>query len=1609
MPAFGDTKRRVQIENVSERIARSADGTPEGFASALFSHAAPDDLALLSDQALEVLAREAWVHVSRHTSGEHHVRVYNPEFADKNDPDITVVEIVNDDMPFLLDSTLNELNEHNCDIRLVVHPILTVGRDNSGQPVSFTGEANRADAEGTARESLIHIHIERIDAEETRELIKAGVKRVLDDVRLATGDWKSICGRVEAAISDFKNAPSPLPAEEVSEAVAFLQWLVENNFTFLGTREYAYVETSEGDRMEPIADTGLGILRDPDLRLLRRGRELVVMTPETRAFLHEPVPLIVTKASVRSRVHRRSHLDYIGIKLFDGAGKITGELRVVGLFTSTAYTRTARSIPLLRRKINLVERRAGFDHGSHSGKELANILENHPRDDLFQIEPNILYDISMEVLSLYERPRVRVVPRVDEFNRFVSVLVFMPRDKYTSDVRTRIGIYLAEVFDGRVSASHVGLSEGPLARIHYIIGHDEGAIPDVSREQIEAEVAARVQTWDDRLKIALSRQYAGRRARELANLYSKSFSVGYQDAFTAQAAVADVATIEGLTATNALSITFYRRPRDTDARISLKILSLGRALPLSERVPVLENMGFRAVNERTYRVDPRHSEAGVVWLHDMTLERSHGGIIDLNKSGGTLTGLFMALAGGQAESDGYNALALEANLGWRDIAMLRSLSRYLRQAIIPFSQDYMWGVLVKHAAIAASIAQLFHARFKPDDSLSADSREQQEAKILENIETALAQVEILDEDRILRRFVNLVQASVRTNFFQAQENGTPKDTISFKLESRKVDGLPAPRPLYEIFVYSPRVEGVHLRFGKVARGGLRWSDRPQDFRTEVLGLVKAQQVKNAVIVPVGAKGGFVPKFLPAGPREAVLEEGTAAYRIFINSLLDITDNLRGDEVVPPVNVVRHDGDDPYLVVAADKGTATFSDTANILAAEHGFWLDDAFASGGSVGYDHKKMGITARGAWEAVKRHFRELDIDIQTTPFTVAGIGDMSGDVFGNGMLLSPEIKLVAAFDHRDIFIDPDPDTKSSFAERLRMFNLPRSSWQDYDKSLISEGGGIFSRAAKSIPLSRKIQELLGLTKARATPQEVMSAILKMPVDLMWFGGIGTYIRSSVETDEQVGDRANDSVRVTATELRCKVVGEGANLGATQRGRIEFAARGGRINTDAIDNSAGVNSSDYEVNIKIALSIPVNDGRLNRENRNTLLASMTDEVGYLVLRNNYQQTLALSLAERRGLEDMGFEQRLMQTLEGRELLKRSVEFLPDDATIAERIRTNQSFTRPELAVLLAYAKITLFDDLLASNVPDDPYLGLELARYFPQAMQDQFPDAIQNHRLRREIISTILANSMINRGGPSFVVRLADQTGADVSHIAAAFAAARGAYRMIDLHHAIDELDTKISGDLQLKLYGGVQDLLLSRIVWFLRNVDLSTGLESVMQRFREGVDAVRASLDESLGEEARNECNQRAAELAAQGVPQELAEWLASLPALVGAPDVVLVAEATHQRVDVIAKTLFGVNDVLGLERIRNAARLITVSDYYERLALDRAIDQIESAERAIATRVAGKGIGREAVELWASSEPEVARVQSTVHDIVASGLTLAKLTVVANMLGDLVRSQA
>jgi glutamate dehydrogenase len=1623
LPGSDEERAEAALIAAASKILRSDNReVPEDFVAALFAHAVPEDLLRYDPRQLAELAADAWSLLAVRKPGVPKIRLNAPDLAghERLRAD-SVLEIVNDDMPFLVDSVLAELAEREIDVRFVVHPVLTVVRDDVGRLTAFKGTKPAA---GALRESVIYVHIERIEEEARRAEIVEAIERVLADVRVCVHDWRAMIARVGDVIAGLKADPPPLPAAEVEEAVAFLEWLADDNFTFLGVRDYRFTDAEEA--LEPVFESGLGILRSRDLRVLRRWNEPLVITPQMRALLQQPTLLIVTKSAVRSRVHRRVYMDYVGVKRFDQRGKLVGEFRIVGLFTSTAYTRSTRSIPYLRRKVDAVMRRAGFDPDSHSGKALVNVLENYPRDELFQLDEDTLYQFALAVLQLDERPRVRVLPRRDRFDRFVSILVYVPRERYGSGVRKAIGDYLAEAYKGRVSAFHPFFPEGQLVRVHFIIALSPGEAANPDRASLERGVEAIVRTWVDELGEELARNYDPLRARALFKRYRDAFSQGYREEYSPLTAVGDIRVIEGLSPSRPLGVDFHRPASDAKNCIGLKVFSFNRPIPLSERVPVLENMGFKVVDERTYEIasqvtqgtqqDARgEAQADArdtnVWFHDMVLERADGRVVDLDANKRRLEAAFLVVMRGGAENDGYNALVLAAVLMWREVALIRTISRFLRQIQVPYSQGYMGTTLVKHAPIAADLVRLFAARFDPRLDVLAEERKAREGEIANRIESALAAVESLDEDRILRRFVNAIAAALRTNFYQIDAGGQPKQLIAVKFASRALDALPLPRPRYEVFIYSPRVEALHLRFGKVARGGIRWSDRPQDFRTEILGLAKAQQVKNAVIVPVGAKGGFVPKLLKGGSRELVQAEGMAAYKLFVSTLLDITDNLRGGKVAAPDNVVRHDDDDPYLVVAADKGTATFSDLANAIAQEHRFWLDDAFASGGSAGYDHKKMGITARGAWESVKRHFREMDVDIAKTPFTAVGVGDMSGDVFGNAMLLARTIRLVAAFDHRDIFIDPAPDPQTSFAERRRLFDLPRSSWQDYDRKLISAGGGVFSRATKEILLSPEARSALGLATAKAPPHEVIRAILKASVDLLFFGGIGTYVRATSEGDDAVGDRGNDALRVTGAELRVKVIGEGANLGMTQRSRIEASLRGIRLNTDAIDNSAGVNTSDVEVNIKIALARPMRDGRLSREARDTLLAAMTEDVAALVLRNNYLQTLAISLAQRRGLEDLGFEQRLMQTLERAGELDRAVEFLPDDIEIAERRRRSQALTRPELSVLLAYAKLSLNHELVQSSVPDDPYLGRELGRYFPAAVADKFPDAIEQHRLRREIIATQLANSIINRGGPSLVVRIADQTGASAAKIAAAFAAVRDSYGMTALNSAIDALDAKIPGGLQLELYHAVEDLLLDRVVWFLRNVELTQGLAGIVAHYREGIAAVEAALEPALPQAPAAARAGREAELRRQGVREALARRIAALPALVAAPDIVLVADRARRPIAEVAATYFAAAAFFRLDQIVGAARGIVIADYFDRLALDRALDSIGEAERRLtAAMTANAAAGRAAVEAWvAPRKAEVERISMAINEIANSGLTLSKLSVAASLLGDLARTEA
>lgn len=1565
----------------------------------LFANADTEDLAAYRAEEIAGFARSAAERLAARMPGHH--KVWLGEVGDHHKP-TTLVEILNDDMPFLVDSVIDELQDFGADIHLVAHPIISLERNRKGVLQAYHGTNKQPPASKTIRESFLQIHIGRIASERDRVDLAGRLDKVLSDVRLVVGDWKAMRARLRQIIIDLRLAPPPLAGEEISEAIEFLEWLDDENFTFLGVRDYNFISGRSRGGLRRASMPGLGILSDPSVHVLRRGHELSATPPDIRAFLMRPAALIVAKANIKSRIHRRAYMDYVGVKLFGKGNKFIGEIRFVGLFTSTAYTRSIRTIPYFRRKVDGIVARAGHDPESHSGKALINVLETYPRDELFQIDEETLFDFAMAILRLGGRPRVRVLARRDEFDRFVSVIVFVPRNRFNTEIRTRIGDYLKTVFIGRVSAFYPAFPEGSLVRVHFIIGRAGGQAPNPSREELEGAIGAIVRTWGDDLSRILGETLDLSRSARLAERYGEAFPLAYRDNFSPETALADLDRIEGLTRDRSLAVEFYSSKSAPSSCVGLKLIYLGESIALSKRVPVLEHMGFRVIDERTYNIVPA-GDPSPVHIHDMSLEVEEGRTVDLKRIGASLTACFMAVWYDEAESDGYNALVVNAGLAWRDIALLRAISRFLRQARRPYSQDYMWNSLNRHAEIAAMLVDMFRARFDPLDPESASPSD-----IATRIDAALKNVQSLDEDRIICSFVNIISAMLRTNFFRSRGDGTPHAEISLKLDSRMINGLPEPRPFREIFVYSPRVEGVHLRFGKAARGGIRWSDRPQDFRTEILGLAKAQQVKNAVIVPVGAKGGFVAKQLPpAGGREEVMAEGIAAYRIFISSLLDITDNLDGQTLIAPDGVVRHDGDDPYLVVAADKGTATFSDTANEISAKHNFWLGDAFASGGSAGYDHKKMAITARGAWEAVKRHFRELNRNIQCKPFTVVGIGDMSGDVFGNGMLLSPATKLVAAFDHRDIFIDPDPDPLSSLAERRRLFEMKRSSWRDYDTEIISAGGGVFSRKQKSIPLSRKIKLLLDLSADRATPEEIMRAILKARADLLWFGGIGTFVRAEEEINDNVGDRANDAIRICAGDLRATVVGEGANLGMTQKARIAFGLAGGRCNTDAIDNSAGVNTSDVEVNIKIALDRAVRAGRLAKAKRNRMLSSMTEEVAALVLRNNYLQPLAISLSEQRGFEDFSFQLRLMQTLEARGLLDRAVETLPDDAIMAERQKSLNPLTRAEIAVLIAYSKLVLFDDLVAGEVVDDPALAVELFGYFPKPMQNRCAAEIESHRLRREIIATMLANSMINRGGPTYLTRIADRTGAGISDIARAYFAVRKSFGLQALHAEIDALDSRVPGAVQLELYRAVQDLLHSRTAWFVRNVNFEEGVGPVSLAYSEAFATIEPLLMDVLPADIGERIKDRAGQYQADGVPAKLARRIASLSQLSDVTDIHLIAAHAGSSLEIAAQVFFAVAGHFNLSRIVSLAHALPVNDYYDGLALDQALETLAEAHRRIAAKAIAAG-GESPLDSWLAARGQA--VEQTIARVAAltdgEALTVSRATVAANLLADLAK---
>lgn len=1537
--------------------------------------------------------------------GEASVRLFNPTLKTHGwSSERSVVEVVTDDMPFIVDSVTAELARQEISVHSIVHPIIPVVRTARGK-LRDVVDQGAADPD-ISRESYIHAEITQETPARLKEL-KQRLEAILVDVRLAVEDWRAMRHRMWSLIEELETGGAPgFAPEDVAESRDFLRWIHDNHFTFLGYRDYTFSQTGKKLKSAIEPKTGLGILRDPRRIIFEKSGAGDGIESEVKAFQRHPELLMVTKTNKRTTVHRAVHMDVIAIKRLDGRGHVIGQRIFVGLFTSVAYNRSPREIPLLRRRVDRTVQRAGFRPASHDGKNLTHILETYPRDELFQASDDELFTTAMGILHLQERARVALFVRRDDLDRHMSCQVFVPRDRFNTELRIEIGEILAEAFAGRMVAFRTQFGDGPLGRVHFIIKTVAGKIPNYDVAEIEARLVTAARSWRDNLHDALIAGYSERETANFLTRYGDAFGPGYQEQYGANSVVHDMEMVDRVIETGIIGMNLYDITGSDDSLVRFQLFHPERSIPLSDALPMFEHMGFRIIAEASHRVETNTGD--VVMIHDFGLEARSGEKIECRDIRDNFHDAFFRVWYGHVESDGFNGLVCQGGLTWREVVVIRAYCKYLRQARIPYSQSYMEQTMLRNADIARKIVDLFTVQFDPAGPKSSKSRDTAARRIHTSIINALEKVSSADEDRIIRRFVNVVDCTLRTNFYQVAGDGNEKSCLSIKLKSQEIDELPLPRPFREIFVYSPRIEGVHLRFGMVARGGLRWSDRPEDFRTEILGLVKAQQVKNSVIVPVGSKGGFVLKQAPTtGGREAFMEEGVACYKLFISALLDITDNYRGKNVTAPKRVVRRDGDDPYLVVAADKGTATFSDYANGVSIDYGHWLGDAFASGGSQGYDHKGMGITAKGAWESVKRHFRETGTDIQNEDFTVIGVGDMSGDVFGNGMLLSKHIKLVGAFNHLHIFVDPNPDPAKTWVERKRLFDMGRSSWTDYDTKLMSKGAALYERSAKTVTLTPEIKKLFGMTRDKVTPNDLLKAMLKARVDLLWFGGIGTYIKATTESDADAGDRANDAIRVNGDEVGARVIGEGANLGATQPGRIEYAAAGGRVNTDAIDNSAGVDCSDHEVNIKILIDAYLESGKMNMKQRNKLLAQMTDEVGELVLVDNYQQSQAITLIQSRGVSAAENQMRFMRFLEKQDRLNRDVEYLPNDEIITERMAHNAGLSRPELAVILSYSKIWLYDEVLASDLPDDGAAANDLVAYFPTPLRGTYRTGIESHRLRREIIATSVTNSLVNRIGDTFVYSLMEKTGMAPADIVRAFVIAREVYGVKSLWDQVEALDNKVSAALQTEMLSEINVLLERATMWFLLNGSPGLDLGHHINTYAGGVAELINEVERIIPAHYVDGLHQRARPMIDAGAPKALGIKIAGLVNLAASNDIVRLAQRKKMAVIQVAKAYFAVGARFKLGRLRAATEALGSDSHWQMLAIDALIDEIFAHQLNVTSQVldlAGTRMSApQAVESWIGKNTDVVgRAENMLNELWATEINdLSMITVASRQL--------
>ncbi len=1533
---------------LKDRVSEKQAALIEALAHRYYASAPPADLNERRTEDLFGALLSHWDLIYQRDPNETKIRVFNPSLEkDGWQSTHTIIEISRNDIPFLVDSIRMELNRLSYQIHFIIHfGGLKVKRDKQNRvteilPVGIMDET-------ATSEAPIYIEIDRQTNSTAMEELRSNIERVFADVQVAVVDWRKMVHRAEEALIELEENPPPFDFAEVAESKDFLRWLINNNFTFLGCRDYKLIGDEKNRALQIVSGSGLGVLRDDSTSTF--SRRYAELPPQARKLALSKNILIIAKTNTKSTVHRMAYTDYIGVKRFNAKGDLIGERRFIGLYTSSAYHSSPRQIPFLRHKVAKVIHELHFPPDSHNGKEAIHILETLPRDDLLQATHEELLNLTMGILQLQERSRIRLFVRKDSYGRYFSCLTYVPREIFNTELSIAMQNVLMEAFQGIESSFTTYFSDSVLARIHFLIRVNPRVSIEYNVEELQQILINVARSWTDELKTQLIEKIGEAEGLKYYAKYARAFPASYTEYYQPLTAITDIKHIEILSKDNPLEMLFYKPAAKESFALRLKLFHTEHTIALSDILPTLENMGLRIIGERPYEII--FKDNNIVWINDFDMVYAANKEVDVENVKDIFQEAFSKIWFHYAEDDGFNRLVLEARLTWHETAVLRAYTKYLRQIGFTFSQSYIEQTLINNPEIARNLVELFKLQFSPE---FPESKRPHTAHIIKEIEHALDEVVSLDEDRILRRLLEVMLATLRTNYFQKTSDGNFKDYISFKFDPSAISDLPLPRPMYEIFVYSPRVEGVHLRGGKVARGGIRWSDRREDFRTEVLGLMKAQQVKNSVIVPVGAKGGFFPKLLPVdADRDVIMKEVIYCYSTFIRGLLDLTDNIKDDSIVPPVNVVRYDGDDSYLVVAADKGTATFSDIANKISKEYDFWLQDAFASGGSAGYDHKKMGITARGAWESVKRHFRELSINPEKTDFTVVGIGDMAGDVFGNGMLMSKHIKLLGAFNHMHIFVDPDPDAAASYQERKRLFNLARSAWTDYDEKLISKGGGVFNRSAKSIKITPEMKKAFDIKKDSLVPHELIRAMLKAPIDLIWNGGIGTFVKSTQEINSDVGDRTNDAIRIDGNELNARVVAEGGNLGFTQLGRVEYSLNGGILYTDFIDNSAGVDCSDHEVNIKILLNKVISEGKISQTQRNKLLEKMTVEVAELVLRDNYMQTQMLSLEASVALQSTDILRRYMNDLEKSGRLKRKLEFLPDDKVLLERAANGKSLTRPEIAILLAYCKMYLKQDILASDLPEDPYFTKYLVLAFPKPLRKKYLRQMEQHGLRREIVATQLVNNITDHMGINFVERLQRETGASVSFIVRAYTIADSIFSMEDIWHQIEELDFKVSTATQQAMMLQIYYLVRRATRWFVRNSSPDINIEKTIHAFEKPVNELIKELSKLLVNGDKEALEADTKHLINQRVPENLAERIASCNILFTSLDVVEAARKNRFRVIDVAKTYYALGSHLELNWLREQMNAYPIENQWDELARSGFRDDLDRVQRNLSVSV-------------------------------------------------------